>query len=323
MSNEKILVVGGAGYIGGAVTDLLAAESESFDVYDNLLYEDRYLKNVHLIHGDVRDTEKLGKIINNYGTVIWLAALVGDGACAVNPEATVQINEKAVKWLAENYKGRIIFTSTCSVYGANNDKDLTEEAPVNPLSLYAGTKVAAEKILTNHKNAAIFRLGTVYGVGDHFSRLRLDLVVNILTLRAVQGQPLTIFGGSQWRPMISVREVARMLVSAATLHPGLCGVFNLSTFNSEIIDIAHAIEKVLPGTALTYQDIKFEDQRNYHVSIDKLREAIRYIPAVDLEESIRELANLYASRRIKNFTDVVYHNQDYLKNLPEIVEWKG
>jgi nucleoside-diphosphate-sugar epimerase len=118
---SKILVVGGCGYIGGFLTDLLTNQAYDVTVYDSLLYETRYLKNVNFIRGDIRDTEKLEKIIHDYDTVVWLAALVGDGACAVDLELTKRINFDAVKWLVDNFKGKIVFTSTCSVYGANND----------------------------------------------------------------------------------------------------------------------------------------------------------------------------------------------------------
>ena len=108
----KILVVGGAGYVGGALTDLLMARGYEIEVYDNLTYESRYLKAVNFIYGDVRDYEKLSSIINNYDIVIWLAALVGDGACAINRSLTTEINLNSVKWLVENYRGKIIFMST-------------------------------------------------------------------------------------------------------------------------------------------------------------------------------------------------------------------
>ena len=192
---ERILVVGGAGYVGGHLVDRLIQNRKRYDVavYDSLLYEDRYLKNVEFIRGDVRSTEKLGRVIRHCNTIIWLAALVGDGACAVNPEFTRKINFESVKWLVDNFKGRIIFMSTCSVYGKNDDF-LSEESPVNPLSVYAETKLKAEQyIVNNHDDYLIFRLGTLYGVGDEHSRIRLDLVVNVLTKKAIEEKKMTVF----------------------------------------------------------------------------------------------------------------------------------
>ena len=195
----KILIAGGAGYLGGYLTDLLIKNGCEVTVYDNLLYEDRYLKPANFIYGDVRDSKKLLSIINGFDAVVWLAAIVGDGACAVEPYYTRAINVDSVKWLAENYKGKIIFTSTCSVYGFNNNL-IDETSELIPLSLYAETKVAAEKLIINqHKNYLIFRLGTLFGVGDDHSRLRFDLVVNSLTMKAARGEVLKVFGGGQWR----------------------------------------------------------------------------------------------------------------------------
>ena len=127
----KVLVVGGAGYIGGAVTELLSTEKIPFSVYDSLVYEPHYLKKVDFVCGDVRDTARLKALLANYTHVIWLAAIVGDAACEVSPELTVGVNQRAVGWLAENYHGRIVFTSTCSVYG-QYDSEVDEDAPVQP-----------------------------------------------------------------------------------------------------------------------------------------------------------------------------------------------
>jgi len=202
----NVLVVGGAGYVGGAVTDLLLERKHNVRVYDALLYEEAFRKPIHFVFGDVRDPECMRPQLEWADAVVWLAALVGDGACALNPEVSVAINQQSVRWLAEHYDRRIVFMSTCSVYGAQ-DKILDESAPVNPLSVYAVTKLAAEKYLEN-KNAIIFRLGTLFGVGDVFSRVRLDLVVNTLTVRAHRYGKISVFGGDQFRPLLHVVDAA-------------------------------------------------------------------------------------------------------------------
>ena len=156
----KVLVVGGCGYIGGFLTDFLTENKYEVTVYDNLPFETRYLKDTNFIFGDIRDKNKLQNIVGNFDAVVWLAGLVGDGACSVNPELTKQLNVDTVKWLVDNYSGKIIFPSTCSVYGVNNDL-ISESAEPNPLSLYAATKLEAEKyVLSKRPSALVFRLGT-------------------------------------------------------------------------------------------------------------------------------------------------------------------
>src|SRR5438552_5320705 len=179
---KRVLVVGGCGYVGGAVVDALIESGHDTRVYDVLLYEEQYRKRVPFARGDVRDRARLREHLDWAECVVWLAALVGDGACALNPEIAVELNFKTVKWLHENFAGRVIFASTCSVYGAQ-DGELVERSAINPLSVYAATKLQAEAALAD-SDAISFRLGTLFGVGDEFSRIRLDLVVNTLTVRA-------------------------------------------------------------------------------------------------------------------------------------------
>ena len=143
----KILVVGGAGYVGGVIVDLLLKKKNyKVTVFDNLLYEDSFRKNCNFIFGDIRDKKFYKKNIANYDAIVWLAALVGDGACAINPALTDEINYRTLKRLCKIYNKRIIFISTCSVYGAQ-EGILSELSSVNPLSHYASSKLKCEKLL--------------------------------------------------------------------------------------------------------------------------------------------------------------------------------
>lgn len=309
----KMLIVGGAGYIGGYVVDIFNLRKD-FDitVYDNLLYETRYMKSVNFIYGDIRDKEKLGNIINNYDVVVWLAALVGDGACAINTSLTEEINFNCVKWLVDNYKGKIVFTSTCSVYGMNDDL-IDEEATPNPLSAYAATKLQAEKyVIENAKDYLIFRLGTLYGISDEHSRLRFDLVVNIMTLRAVKGEKLTVFGGEQWRPILHVRDVAYAIEYC--LDNDIKGLFNLSERNVEISKLAEEIKNHIPDVEIVYQDMKFEDLRNYKVKNDRIY-GTGWRPKFNLPDGIEEMKNVFLEGRVKNTNDPVYSNVAFLQSI--------
>ena len=304
----KILIVGGAGYVGGGIVDLLSKENE-VTVYDSLIYENSYRKNVDFIFGDIRDYKKINNILDQYDAVIWLAALVGDGACAINPALTHEINSETVKNLAKNFKGKIVFLSTCSVYGAQEGV-LDESSEVNPLSEYASSKLIAEKYLAD-SDSIIFRLGTLFGIGDKFSRIRLDLVVNILTTKAYIDKKMSVFGGEQWRPLLHVKDVANAI--AHTLDTQTNGVFNLHYKNFKIIEIANEIKNKISDVEIETTPLPFQDARNYQVSSDKLKDATGFQANVELTQGINEMYELISSNRIKDINDPRYSNQNFLQ----------
>ena len=304
----KVLIVGGAGYVGGGIVDLLSKDNE-VTVYDSLIYENSYRKNVNFIFGDIRDYKKINNILKEYDAVIWLAALVGDGACAINPALTHEINSETVKNLVKNFKGKIVFLSTCSVYGAQEGV-LDENSEVNPLSEYASSKLVAEKYLED-ADAIIFRLGTLFGVGDQFSRIRLDLVVNILTTKAYIDKKMSVFGGEQWRPLLHVKDVANAI--GHTLDTQTNGIFNLHYKNFKIIEIANEIKNKISDVEIETTPLPFQDARNYQVSSDKLKDVTGFEAVVDLSQGINEMHQLISSNRIKDINDPRYSNQNFLQ----------
>ena len=313
MVNKKILVVGGAGYIGGFLTDYLSSISNVL-VYDNLLYENMYLKNIPFQFGDIQDTVNLSKTIKEFqpDIVIWLAALVGDGACQLNPNLTNKVNYESVKWLCDNYSGKIVFTSTCSVYGINNEL-IDESAVPEPLSIYASTKLKAEQyLLNNSDNCLIFRLGTLYGLGDTYSRIRLDLVANILTLKAINGESLSVFGGEQWRPILHVRDVSTAIKHG--IENNITGLFNLCNQNYTIKELAeNIIHIVAPDKGIiNYIDMPFEDLRNYKVSASKFKTQ-GWNPQYSLEQGLSDLAKIIKQKRIKDTENILFSNEKFLK----------
>lgn len=308
---KKVLVVGGAGYIGGLTTNLLLKKGFQVTVYDNLMYEASFLKNCPFIYGDIRNTKKLVKLQSKYDEIIWLAAIVGDGACSQDAKLTTEVNVNSLKQFLNKTKSRVIFTSTCSVYGAQN-KLLTEKSKTLPLSLYAATKLEAEKYVLQN-GGLVLRLGTLFGLGDSYSRIRLDLVVNIMTLRALRDKKLTVFGGSQWRPVLAVKDVAEYLAEAVTTN--LNGIYNLRYKNIKIIDIAQTIKSIFPKIKIVKIKRKFEDLRNYRVSSKKAEKDFIFKPQTSIEEEVYKMKRLFKEHRIKKVDDNIYYNTHYVKVL--------
>ena len=306
----KILVVGGAGYVGGGIVDTLSKKNE-ITVYDSLIYESAFRKDVNFIYGDIRDYKKINSILNNFDAVVWLAALVGDGACSINPTLTHEINSETVKNLVKNFNGKIIFLSTCSVYGAQ-EGILDENSEVNPLSEYASSKLIAEKYL-EESDAIIFRLGTLFGISDQFSRIRLDLVVNILTTKALVDKKMSVFGGDQWRPLLHVKDVANAIEH--NISSNTKGIFNLHYKNFKIIEIAEKIKEKIPDVSIETTPLPFQDARNYQVSSDKLKLETGFEASIELTQGIEEMYNLISSNRIKDINDPRYSNQNFLQTF--------
>jgi nucleoside-diphosphate-sugar epimerase len=307
----NVLVVGGAGYIGGHVTDRLIQAGYNVRVYDNLLYEEKYLKPVDFVRGDILDTARLRPHLNWADAVVWLAALVGDGACALDPALTEQVNLESLKWLVRHFDRRLVFMSTCSVYGAQ-DGILDEDSPVNPLSVYAKTKVEAEKVVAP-ADCITFRLGTIFGVGDRFSRLRLDLVINLLTVKACLYRRMSVYGGAQYRPMLHVRDVAEAIVpNIATTHRG---VYNLVADNMTILQAAEKIAEVVPGVTVERTELKFQDARNYQVSGARAERTFGFKPNLTVYDGIREIKELTEQGRIGDVYNTRYSNAEFLRPL--------
>jgi nucleoside-diphosphate-sugar epimerase len=307
----KVLIVGGAGYVGGWFTDQAKLAGHDVRVYDNLTYEDSYLKKVDFHYGDILDFVALKPHLLWADSVVWLSALVGDPACAINPKLTLQTNVDSVRNLVENFHGRIIFPSTCSVYGAQ-DGVLDESSPTGPLSLYAESKLEAEDILLNSKaTPLIFRLGTLFGISDEFARLRVDLVLNVLTIRAIMEGTMSVFGGEQFRPLLHVRDVASAGVPHISTDKN--GIFNLHTENITVLELATRISKIVENSNIEQTAISFQDARNYRVSSEKAKKELEFAPKWSIEDGIREVADAITQKRIKDISNPRFNNSESLR----------
>ena len=307
----KVLIVGGAGYIGGWLTDRALEAGHEVRVYDLLLYEDRYLKDVDFLAGDVLDTDRLRPHLDWADSVVWLAALVGDPACALDESLTRKINVESVIWLCDNFDGRIVFPSTCSVYGAQEEM-LDEDSATAPLSLYAETKLETEELIMRRRpESLIFRLATLAGMGDGYSRIRLDLVVNLLVMRAKMIGELSVFGGEQYRPLLHVRDVATAIVPHLTTDAA--GIYNLGTENSTILAVAERIVERIGEGEIKRIDSPFQDTRNYRVSFERARDDLGFEPRFSIDDAIDEIAALIAAGRVKDFSLAVFSNLEALR----------
>jgi nucleoside-diphosphate-sugar epimerase len=254
------------------------------------------------------------------GSVIHLGGLVGDPACAVDPELTVDVNVTATKLVGEIAKAcgvrRFIFASSCSVYGAC-DEIVDEESRFNPQSLYARSKVASEVVLRALGSAdfAVTRLrfATIYGISG---RTRFDLVVNLLCAKAVRENVITVFGPEQWRPFVHVDDVARAIVTTlqAPIDEVAGEAFNVGSDaqNYTLGDAAELIKQQVPQAEIV-SDFNAVDRRNYRVCFTKIRTKLGFEPAWTLERGIAQVVGLVRSNEVGHYSLPTYSNVLYLK----------
>jgi nucleoside-diphosphate-sugar epimerase len=275
--------------------------------------------NFEFLSGDCRNIKSVVRAVEGVDTVIHLAAIVGDPACEQDRQTALETNYAATRMLIEVAKGarvsRLIFASTCSVYGAS-DQLMDETSATEPISLYAQTKVQSERALLEAASESfhpiIVRLATVFG---HSYRPRFDLVVNLLTARALQEGLITIYNGQQWRPFIHVRDVANGIVMLLNTPVSIVGgqVFNLgdSSLNYTLEQIAENIRQIFPGTKVAHVDN--DDRRNYRVSFDKIQRLVGFQASVSLADGIHELRTAFERRHLQDYKLAVYSNQCFLQ----------
>lgn len=313
MHTKHILVTGGAGYIGSVLVPELLKKGFSVTVLDNLMYKQVSLvscfsnPNFTFIRGDVSNFELLGELAKNADIIIPLAAIVGAPACKRNPQATQMVNYDSVKFLLEHTseEQKIIFPTTNSGYGIGQDNVYcTEETPLNPISLYGKLKVEIENLLLASKRAISLRLATVFGASP---RMRIDLLVNDFTYRALHDRFITLFEEHFKRNYIHVRDVARAFIFAIEHYDIMRGqAYNvgLSDANLSKRELCETIKKHLPFLYIHSAPIGEDpDKRNYIVSNDKI-EALGFKPQFSLEMGIQELIKAYEMLKESQFSNV-------------------
>ena len=320
---RKVLVIGGAGYIGSVlVRDLLDSQYE-VRVLDQLLFSDESIRDLNdhpgfeLIRGDFRHVDMVVKAVKGVDAVIHLGAIVGDPACAVDEEITVQTNYAATALVAEVCKGsgvsRMLFASTCSVYGTTEHL-VDEKSELNPVSLYATTKIDSEKILLTARDdyfhPTVLRLGTAYGWSH---RPRFDLVVNLLTAKAYFDKKIVIYNGEQWRPFVHIKDISRAFVVMldAPLSVVSGEIFNVGSYEMtlSLADVGETIRQIVSSVDMVAETNS--DVRNYRVSFDKIHTVLGFTSQVSLLDGIREICEALNVGRVTDYADPVYHNHKF------------
>ncbi len=322
---RRVLVIGGAGYVGAALLRQLLAQGYAVRVLDVLLYGESAMAELRadphfeFFHGDFRNIESVVRCMQDVDAVVHLGAIVGDSASDLEPEVTNEVNMAATRLIAEIARGygvrRFVFTSTCSVYGSG-DQTLDERSAVNALSLYAKSKLASEKILLDMTDSrfspVILRLGTLYGLSY---RPRFDLIVNLLSAKAVLEGQIMISDGDQWRPFLHVEDAARAIMDCLKASAGVVAgqIFNVGATreNYQFKDIAVMICHVIPGTHVRYVE-SGEPRRNYRVSCEKIEQWLGFHPTRTVRDGILEVKEAIERGEIRDYAASEYSNFKFL-----------
>lgn len=304
----KICVTGGLGYIGRVLVPELIKRNHSVVVFDKNLFNIKSGGKAEVVIGDIRDYDSVEKALKDIDGVIHLAALVGEPLCNLDKESSIDINFRATKNIADVCKKnniKLVFASTCSVYGAQPQVLLTEQSEVVPLSIYAEAKVAAEKaileLVDENFKPVIFRMGTLFGYSP---RMRFDLVINLFIGKAIQEKEITVFGGNQWRPFLHIKDIADAYEKA--LNSDLGGIYNLGGENFQIIKIAEIIKESLGCNVKIIKEL--EDKRNYRVSSEKAEKGFGVSFKNSVQTAIDEIKDAYESGEITDYKKFKYNN---------------
>jgi len=325
----KILIVGGAGFIGSVLTSKLLKKNYRVTILDKLIYDHKIIKknfknqkNLNFVLGDICDLNTQIKIIKEIDIVVYLAEIVGDPACKAKPEDALKTNYLSVLSFANLCSHlaieKFIYTSSCSVYGLDkNNELLNEKSNLNPVSHYARIKIMSEKALLTSSNnnfqPTILRLGTVFGPSK---RMRFDLVVNTMSKFAYFDKKIDIHGGNQWRPNIHVEDVADGIISIIKAKKRAIGnqIFNLSNdkLNLQIIQIAKKIKSVFKNVKLNIIETS-KDPRNYKVTSKKIKNKVGFVAQKSIENGLKKIKLMFKIKTIKNPDNKIYNNLQSLK----------
>jgi nucleoside-diphosphate-sugar epimerase len=269
---------------------------------------------MELMVGDICDPDAVDRATRGADRVIALAALVGDPACSLDEDLTMLVNYESTLRLIDacqkNRVGRLVFASSCSTYGANGDDLIFEESPLNPVSLYAHTRILSEDALLGgpkELEPVILRLSTVCGASR---RMRFDLMVNTMTGFAIRNRKIQVTGANQWRPHLHVQDAAQAFVDAVEAPPCAAGrIYNVGheDNNLTIGQVAERVQQHIRGVAVEHRGDN-SDLRSYRVSFDRIQRELGFRPRFSVDHAIREVADLLGIREEIDFQDPEFHN---------------
>lgn len=300
---NRILITGGAGYIGSVLVKKLLDKGYAVTVLDRFMFGGETLlpyihnKNLSILPGDVRDTELVKKTLDNIHAVIHLAALVGEPACKENPVVTKQINLEATKNFASLAREagieRFIFSSTCSNYGVSDpNEEATEDSELHPLSLYAETKIESERFLlsqnTENFHTTILRLATIFGLSP---RMRFNLLIGEMAREAATDGIIEIRNENAWRPFLHTEDVAdAILVILNADKKKVAGeIYNVVSENVQKKQLAELAKKANPKMKVVVSETEKDDLRDYRVSADRFKKTFSWSPKFTVAEGFNEI----------------------------------
>ena len=315
---KKILITGGAGYVGAALTPYLISKGYKVTVIDLMIYGDAVLQknsNLKIIKGDIRDQDLLNKIIPNHDVIIHLACISNDPSFELNPQLGKSINLEAFRPLVEiskkNKIKRFIYASTSSVYGIKSEKDVNENMSLEPLTDYSKYKVECEVILNKYISddfiPVTIRPATVCGYSP---RQRLDVVVNILTNLAYHKREISIFGGKQLRPNIHIEDMIRAYEALIEAPENKVAgeIFNAGYENCSVLELANIVKNII-GADVKLNSQPTNDDRSYHISSKKIKETLGFVTNKTIYDAVKDLKLAFEKGLLPNsLTDEKYFN---------------
>ena len=322
---DKILITGGAGYVGTVLTEHLLNKGHKISVIDLMIYGEDVLKknpNLRIIKGDIRDVDLLEKEIPMHDIVIHLACISNDPSFELDPKLGKSINLDAFKILVEISKRslikKFIYASSSSVYGLKNEKNIHENISLEPLTEYSKYKVECELILKKYESenftTVTLRPATVCGYSP---RQRLDVVVNILTNLAYNKREISVFGGKQLRPNIHIKdmvEVYDVLIKAPKFK--ISGeIFNVGYENKTVLQLANIVRTVI-GKDVKLKVVPTNDNRSYHISSEKIKKILGFESKFTINNAVNDLKNAFEDGFLPNsLHDEKYFNIKRMQSI--------